>query len=41
LSILTLASIKQFQTELLVDAFDLPIVASSTTEAASGDGKAA
>src|SRR6266516_2327618 len=30
---------KQFQTELLVDAFNLPVVASSTTEAASGDGK--
>ncbi len=30
---------KQFQTELLVDAFNLPVVASGTTEAASGDGK--
>ena len=30
---------KQLQTELLVDAFNLPVVASGTTEAASGDGK--
>ncbi len=30
---------KQFQTELLVDAFNLPVIASGTTEAASGDGK--
>ena len=30
---------KQFQTELLIDAFNLPVVASGTTEAASGDGK--
>ncbi|MEY2481451.1 MAG: alpha-2-macroglobulin [Verrucomicrobiota bacterium] len=29
--------IKQFQTELLADAFQLPTVASGTTEAASGD----
>src|SRR5438046_9455970 len=29
---------KQFQTELLVDAFNLPVVASGTTEGASGDG---
>ena len=28
---------KQFQTELLVDAFNLPVVASGTTDAASGD----
>src|SRR5436305_3773425 len=30
---------KQFQTELLIDAFNLPVVASGSTEAASGDGK--
>src|SRR5205823_1288379 len=30
---------KQFQTELLIDAFNLPVVASGTTESASGDGK--
>jgi alpha-2-macroglobulin len=30
---------KQFQTELLIDAFNLPVVASGTTEAAGGDGK--
>ncbi|PYK03796.1 MAG: hypothetical protein DME66_11330, partial [Verrucomicrobia bacterium] len=30
---------KQFQTELLVAGFNLPVVASGTTEAASGDGK--
>ena len=30
---------KQFQTELLVNAFNLPVVASGTTEPASGDGK--
>jgi uncharacterized protein YfaS (alpha-2-macroglobulin family) len=28
---------RQFQTELLIDAFNLPVVASGTTDAASGD----
>lgn len=29
--------IKQFQTELLVDAFELPVIANGSTEAATGD----
>ena len=30
---------KQFQTELLVEAFNLPVVASGTVEAATGDAQ--